>query len=155
MSLSRREQNRHDFPHRESVRFNSERLALALRDGAPSVLFAFLLGSAADGLVPRYSDLDVAVYLKPEDKSDWACISGVVKLVEDELGNKAEADVGVLNTAGVVFRREAIKSRLLFVRPEAEDAYVDFYTRTCQEYEDYNARLMRWQKRRRAAGLQA
>jgi hypothetical protein len=55
-------------------------------------------------------------------------------------------DLTVLNTAGTVLRREALKGRVLFVRPEAENEYAEFYTRTCAEYED----LMAWRARQLA-----
>jgi hypothetical protein len=64
--------------------------------------------------------------------------------IEEALG--VTCDLTVLNTAGPVLRHEALKGRVLFVRPGREDDFSEFYVRTCAEYED----LMVWRARQLA-----
>jgi hypothetical protein len=63
--------------------------------------------------------------------------------VVERMAGGIEAVPGVLNDAGVVYRFEALRGRLLFVRPGSEDQYAEFYSLTCREYEEYLATLMR------------
>lgn len=148
MSMRHREETRHRFPHRREVRFQVEQLAEALRQKEPDVLFACLLGSTQDGVVTAYGDVDLAVYLRPEKKSDWPTISRAIATAEGAVGNAVEVDLEVLNRAEPIFRHRALQGKILFVRPEAEDAFVEFYTRTCREHEDYSWRLARWKRYR-------
>ena len=106
--------------------------------------FAFIFGSAASGTVKAGSDLDVAV---------WFMDSGIVKLDSyiDFIGHIEEAfgvrcDLSVLNTADIVLRHEALTGKVLYVRPSSQKLYIEFYTRTCAEYED----LMFWRTRQLA-----
>ncbi len=156
MSISKREDVRRHFPGRQELRFDPEGLARELEARLSYVEFAFLLGSGAEGVIPRYSDLDLAVFVKPELKVTFDVIAEIMGTVEETLNSGIEVDVGVLNSADVVFRFEALRGRHLFVRPAAMERYVEFYCRTCQEYEDYMFMLERYYRNRREiAGGQA
>ncbi len=109
-----------------------------------SIKFAMVFGSARDGVVRKGSDLDVAVSLRGTEAQNIGRLLEIVGKVEDALG--VTCDLTVLNTAGPVLRHEALKGRILFVRPEQEGAFSDFYARTCAEYED----LMVWRARQLA-----
>jgi predicted nucleotidyltransferase len=119
------------------------RLATIL-DDIESIEFAMVFGSARDGIVCAGSDLDVAVSLGDSEGESVDRLLEIVGKVEDALG--VTCDLTVLNTAGPVLRHEALKGRLLFVRPDREDQFVEFYVRTCAEYED----LMVWRARQLA-----
>jgi predicted nucleotidyltransferase len=106
--------------------------------------YAIVFGSARDGVVRAGSDLDVAVSLARADTQDIDHLVEIVGRIEDSLA--VTCDLTVLNTAGPVLRHEALKGRILFVRPEHERAFSDFYARTCAEYED----LMAWRARQLA-----
>jgi len=119
------------------------RLVTILGDVEP-IRFALVFGSARDGVVRAGSDLDVAVSLADPDAKNVDLLLEIVGKVEDALG--VTCDLTVLNTAGPVLRHEALKGRLLFVRPDREEAFAEFYVRTCAEYED----LMVWRARQLA-----
>jgi predicted nucleotidyltransferase len=127
----------------ESKSIDLQRLAAVLSE-VGSIEYALVFGSARDGIVRVGSDLDVAGSLAYPDVQDIDLLLQIVGRVEDALG--ATCDLTVLNTAGPVLRHEALKGRVLFVRPERDIAFSDFYTRTCAEYED----LMVWRARQLA-----
>lgn len=120
-----------------------ERLAAILGD-IESIEYAMVFGSARDGLVHAGSDLDVAVSLRGAEAQNIDLLLEIVGKVEDAMG--VTCDLTVLNTAGPVLRHEALKGRILFVRPDREEEFVEFYVRTCAEYED----LMVWRARQLA-----
>ncbi len=104
-----------------------------MRDRLPDVEFACLLGSAARGEVPRFGDVDVAIYLNPARKPGLEVVAEVTAAVEEALGNRADADVGILNRADAVYRFEALKGRLLFACDS--ERWLRFFSTTCREYE--------------------
>ncbi len=116
------------------------RLAAILGD-MESIKFAMVFGSARDGIVQAGSDLDVAVSLGGAEAQSIDLLLEIVGKVEDAWG--VTCDVTVLNAAGPVLRHEALKGRVLFVRPDREDDFAEFYVRTCAEYEDLMARRAR------------
>ncbi len=127
----------------KSKHIDLERLAAVLSD-VESIQYAMVFGSARDGIVHTGSDLDVAVSLTDQDAENVDRLLEIVGKVEDALG--VTCDLTVLNTAGPVLRHEALKGHILFVRPGREEEFVEFYVRTCAEYED----LMVWRARQLA-----
>ncbi len=120
----------------ESKPIDLQHLAAVL-SGVPSIDYAMVFGSARDGVVQAGSDLDVAVSLADADAKDFARLVEIVGKVEETFD--VPCDLTVLNTAGPVLRHEALKGRVLFVRPGWEEDFADFFTRTCAEYEDLMA----------------
>ena len=120
-----------------------ERLATLL-GGIESIDYAMVFGSARDGVVRAGADLDVAVSLADANTQSIDRLLDIVGKVEDACG--VTCDLTVLNTAGPVLRHEALRERVLFVRPGREDDFTEFYVRTCAEYED----LMAWRARQLA-----
>jgi predicted nucleotidyltransferase len=122
------------------VHFNPDALARALDAALPEAEFCLLLGSAAGGTVAESSDLDLAFYLNGRPSIEfYRRVSEAVR----ELLPGVTCDTGVLNFAEPVYRFEALKGRLLFTRDE--ERYVEFFSRTCREYEsqmfDYERQL--------------
>lgn len=114
-----------------------ERLATIL-GGLESIEYAMVFGSARDGVVRAGSDLDAAVSLADADAKSIDRLLQIVSRVDEAFN--LTCDLTVLNAAGPVFRHEALRGRVLFVRPAREDDFSTFYARTCAEYED----LMAW-----------
>ncbi len=127
----------------ESKSIDLQRLAAVLNE-VESIEYALVFGSARDGIARAGSDLDVAVSLTEPDTENIDLLLQIAGTVEDALG--VTCDLTVLNTAGPVLRHEALKGRILFVRPDREEEFVEFYVRTCAEYED----LMAWRARQLA-----
>ena len=116
----------------------------AVLEGIEDIAYAMIFGSAQDGVVHAGSDLDVAVWLAQADGRTIDRLAQIVGKIEDALA--VSCDLAVLNTAGPVLRHEALKGRVLFIRPRCEDEFSEFYVRTCAEYED----LMAWRTRQLA-----
>jgi predicted nucleotidyltransferase len=127
----------------ESKSIDLQRLAAVLNEVA-SIEYALAFGSARDGNVRAGSDLDVAVSVADPDAENIDVLLQITGTVEDTFG--VTCDLTVLNTAGAVLRHEALKGRVLFIRPGREDDFSEFYVRTCAEYED----LMAWRARQLA-----
>ncbi len=125
---------------RESKPIDLERLTTIL-GGIEAVEYALVFGSARAGIVHAGSDLDVAVSLGGAEGQSVDLLLEIVGKVEDAFG--VTCDLTVLNTAGPVLRHEALKGRVLFVRRDREDEFVEFYVRTCAEYEDLMASYTR------------
>ncbi len=149
MTLLMREQTKFRYPRRERVDIDTERLAAKIREASPSVEFAYLLGSAAKGSVPAYSDLDVAVYLTPDTKVNVETLNNLMQAAEEAVDLRTEADIGILNQAGCVYRFQALQGRRLFVRAQYFEDFLRFYSLTCRMYEDYMAMMRGYYRRKK------
>lgn len=143
MSLTSREETKRRFPRRKAVSFLLSDVARELSEHAPEVEFAYLLGSGQNGIIPEYSDLDLAVFAKPGTNKKYETYNRIVACVEKALPGPADVDVVFLNDAHCVFRFEALKGKRLFSRPECLEHLAEFYSLTCREYEDYMAGIRR------------
>ncbi len=117
-----------------------QRLATVLNEVEP-IQYAMVFGSARDGIVHAGSDLDVAVSLAGSEAENIDFLLQIVGTVEDAFG--VACDLTVLETAGPVLQHEALKGRVLFIRPGREEDFSEFYVRTCAEYEDLMASYAR------------
>ena len=126
MGLSKRYLDTNEQP----LVFDPDELARTLEERVPEIIFAYLLGSAADGTVGPHSDLDLAVYL--EEKPTLSLYTDIEKICSEVVG-PVRCDIGIVNNAEPVFRFEALKGRLLFTRDR--ERWLTFYSRTCREYE--------------------
>lgn len=137
MGLSRKHLNGAASP----VRFEPDELASVLKANLPEAVFCLLMGSAIGGTVATASDLDLAFYLSNRPSLEF--YGRVAKAVEIVLP-AVRCDTGILNAAEPVYRFEALKGKLLFVRDE--ERYLSFFSRTCREYEsqmaDYERQLL-------------
>jgi predicted nucleotidyltransferase len=112
------------------MKFDCDKLANSLELACPEIIFALLHGSAKDGSIKAGGDLDIALFVDTSPTLDfyqktYDAISSVIPVVEP--------DVGILNHAEPVYRFEALKGKLLFCRDK--ETYLDFFPRTCREYE--------------------
>jgi len=127
----------------DQKRIDLQQLSAVLA-GIEYVEYAIVFGTAQDGIIHADSDLDVAMWLVPADTQTIDRLLEIVSKIEETFA--VTCDLTVLNTAGPVLRHEALKGRVLFVRPDCEDDFSEFYVRTCAEYED----LMAWRTRQLA-----
>ncbi len=116
-------------------------IAQTIRDECPEVAFAYLFGSAKEGLVKPGSDVDIAIYHTSEDVFYTA---NVAEKLEKVINKKIPVDVADLQKAGAVLAFEALSGIQLFVRDEYKEQYSDFYALTCNKYHDE----MYWMKKR-------
>ncbi len=125
----------------QSLPFSVDRLAAEMEEKLPEVVFAYLLGSAAEaGIIAPYSDLDIAVYVS--GKPDFELYTRLQDICDAVVGS-VRCDAGILNNAEPVYGFEALKGKLLFVRDR--EAWLTFYSRTCREYE---SRMFHYEKQR-------
>ena len=143
MSLTSREETEKRFPNRQAVSFSLSELARTLSDHAPELEFAYLMGSAQKGVIPEYSDLDLAVFARPEAEKGYNAYNRIIDCVEKALPGPTEIDIVFLNDAHCVFRFEALKGKRLFVRRDCLEDFAAFYSLTCREYEDYMTGISR------------
>ena len=128
MSLSKQYLSR----HREPVPFDIRSMGRAIEKACPNVVFALLLGSAKDGVVPVGGDIDIALYVT--GKGDYELYSKVMEIV-DEYAPGVHCDIGILNDSEPVYQFAALKGRQLWVRDK--ELFLDFYSLTCREYESH------------------
>ena len=128
------------------VHFNVDRLAAVLARQLPEVDFCFLMGSAKDGTVRAYSDLDLAFHLF--EKADYPFYGKVLDAVREVVPN-VRCDIGILNGCEPVYRFEALKGKLLFARNI--ERYAAFFSLTCREYESQMSDYQRQKRYRREA----
>jgi len=114
----------------EMVRFDVGELAEALKAGCPTAQFALLLGSAVNGCVQPHGDVDLAFHVVAP--AGWEFRRRVAEICRSVIG-EVRCDMGILNHAEPVYRFEALKGRLLFVRDQ--EAWLRFYSVSCREYE--------------------
>ena len=99
--------------------------------------FAYLFGSSQDGKVDDTSDLDVAVYISEDYPVNFDTIAEILRTIDNNTPG-VECDLCRLNVASETLRFEVLKGTQLFVRPECGEHFIDFYSRTCREHEDYS-----------------
>jgi predicted nucleotidyltransferase len=125
----------------EATPVDADAIARLLAADFPQIGFALLLGSAAQGVIAPHSDLDLAVYcLTPLSFESRSALVGAV----EDLHRGVRCDLGILNGAEPVFRFEALKGRLLFVRDH--QVWLRFYSVTCRQYESW---MFHYDKQRR------
>ena len=110
--------------------FSVDELATLLKKSLSEASFGLILGSAKEGIVKAHSDLDLAFYLNKKPSLNF--YNKVNEIVESIIPD-VRVDIGILNSAEVVFRFESLKGRLLFKRDE--ETYAHFFSLTCREYE--------------------
>jgi len=118
----------------DSLEKKIKHLAKVFEEEFPEIAFAYLFGSMAEGKAKKSSDTDIAVYLKPYKKSP-ELIAKIIGSVENVF-DKSPCDLLILNDAGVLIAKEAIKGKIVFIRKSAMDDYAGFYSIICRKYED-------------------
>ena len=118
-----------------------EQLSKRLNSEFQQIAFALIFGSAVTENFSDNSDLDIAVFLKPDNRSP-ELIAGIIGVTEEVIPGYS-CDLLILNDAGELIAMEALKGKIIFIRDSALDDYVDFYSLTCRLYEDRQA----WMKK--------
>ncbi len=113
-------------------RFSLEKLSEILEQSVPEIDFALIFGSSQKGEIKESADIDIAIYINTHPTIDL--FLKIVRKVENY--TKCRCDLSILNTATEIFRFEALKGKLLFVRDNKIDDYAQFYSLTCREYEE-------------------
>lgn len=102
------------------------------------IAFAYLFGSAQNGTINKGSDLDIAVYLTEEEKNENEKTElplKILRMLESAVPGFDNFDLVVLNETSTILGMQVLQGTLLFVKPEHEDLYADFYSYTCRKYE--------------------
>ncbi|MEX0569616.1 MAG: nucleotidyltransferase domain-containing protein [Candidatus Njordarchaeota archaeon] len=87
------------------------------------IIFAYLYGSLAKGNYHKFSDVDVAVYLKRPSAKVYLDILGSIEI------DGVEVDLKILNDAPPIFRYRVIKDGILLLcRDEALHENFVFHT---------------------------
>ncbi|MDR0680919.1 MAG: nucleotidyltransferase domain-containing protein [Dysgonamonadaceae bacterium] len=119
-----------------------QQLAQVIRENFPDIAFVYLFGSSQEGIVKERADIDIAVYYKGDDIFIRFRIE---EQLEKTIGREIPIDIVELQkTSNFILAFEALRRKLLFVRDEYFDEYVDFYTLVCRRHEDE----IYWMKKR-------
>ena len=112
----------------------------AALEGDKEVLFAYLFGSLATGFCHPFSDLDIAVYLKPEEGRYYHRKDEELRNTLYTILKSDKIDLFLLNVASLTMRFRIIsEGELLFSRNEA--ARIDFETATLYRFCDFKPYL--------------
>ena len=118
--------------NKHQITFSLDELAFHLKT-FPEIIFAYLLGSAKEGVVHPGSDIDLALYLSKECKSFIDLYGEICSKLNDILPG-VRIDIGQLRISqDPVYRYESIKGKLLFAKDE--EKWLHFYSVTAREYE--------------------
>ena len=122
----------HLSENNEKITFSVDELASRLQ-AFPEIIFAYLLGSAKDGVIHPGSDIDLALYLFRDCKSFIDLYGEICDAMKDILPG-VRIDIGQLQLSqDPVYRYESIKGRLLFTKDK--EKWLHFYSVTAREYE--------------------
>jgi len=116
-----------------SNKINIQLLTSEIETQCSYVQFAYLFGSAQNGVVNNGSDIDIAVYVDDTSRKIDA-IPQITGIVEQQCG-AVDIDIVFLNNADTLLAFEVLKGRRLFVRENAKQLLAGFYSITCREYE--------------------
>ena len=119
------------------MEFDRNKLAEKLKT-LPEIAFAYLFGSALNGTIKEGSDLDIAVYIVGKAKNNDEGIKlrlKIIQLLESAVPGFDNFDLVILNEVSTILGMQILQGTLLFVKPEHEDIYADFYSYTCRKYE--------------------
>ena len=90
----------------------------------PNVGFAYIFGSAQNGVVSSKSDVDVAFYFKDKKFANYEELSKIYEIF-GQMYPDLELDICVLNTDSVILAFEVLSGKRLFVR----NSFIDKYCR--------------------------
>ena len=112
--------------------FDSSILSTLLLSRFQDIPFAYLFGLSKGGTIKAGSDVDVAFYYTGNES--------LIKFEIDEEFEKAIPgvifDLVELQKADPILAFEVLHGTKLFVRPEAIELFLHFYSLTCRRYED-------------------
>lgn len=115
------------------MKLNITQLSYLLKEKCSYIAFAYLFGSAQNGIVNYGSDIDIGIYLYDLSFKEKALID-INKLLES-LNVNAECDIVFVNGSNPILGFEVISGTRLFVRNDALNLYAGYYSLTCREYE--------------------
>jgi hypothetical protein len=113
--------------------------------GNSPVLFAYLYGSYATGLVHPFSDLDIGIYV--DQMSRRQCLELELSLaleIDEKLGSGVASEVRIINNLPLVVTGKIITEGLL-IFSRNETIRVDFETSVRSAYFDFLPVLRRYQ----------
>jgi len=114
--------------------FDSKELGEIIEEELNEVAFAFLFGSAKEGIIREGGDIDIGVFLI-DRKNKEKVISKLIGIVEKILPGLI-CDIVFLNDAEPILAKEIISGKLLFVKKKYLNDYCDIFSDTRFLYED-------------------
>jgi predicted nucleotidyltransferase len=138
MSLFRREEYRRRGFRKKQVPFSIDELSTIIQNKSPDVYFAYLFGSAQNGVIPVEGDIDIAIYMNEQKQTNWDTIANVIDIIETFLQFKAECDLTILNKSNIYLRYECLRGKCLFVKDQYKDLYCNIVMKTYYEIEEAN-----------------
>ena len=110
-----------------------------------AVLFAYLFGSYAKGLVHPFSDLDIGIYVEEMSLREYLKLELSLSLETDEkLGHDVDSDVRIINNLPLVLKGKIITEGFL-IYSRNEIVRVNFETSVRIAYFDFLPVLRNYQ----------
>lgn len=128
----------------ENIKISLSTLAPDIFGKSP-VLFAYLYGSYATGLVHPFSDLDIGIYI--DKMSRRQCLELELSLaleIDEKLGSAVASEVRIINNLPLVVTGKIITEGLL-IFSRNDTIRVDFETSVRSAYFDFLPVLRRYQ----------
>lgn len=101
------------------------------------VLFAYLYGSFATGIVHPFSDLDVGIFIDKIPPAKYLELELTLALeIDNKIDSCAASEVRIINDLPLVIKGEIITNGLLIYSKD-EEARIDFETSTRSAYFDF------------------
>ncbi len=130
--------------HIEKIKTSSLALAPDIFGNSP-VLFAYLYGSYATGLVHPFSDLDIGIYVEKISRSQYLELELSLALeIDEKLGSGVASEVRIMNALSLMLIGTIItEGILIFSRNDI--IRVDFETSVRSAYFDFLPVIRRYQ----------
>jgi predicted nucleotidyltransferase len=107
----------------------------SLLEGDERIVFAYIFGSFVDPEMPFFRDIDIGVYIKDYQKSDWQRHAmALPNDLEKQLSYRYPVDLSIANDADIMLAKNIIQGELLFVKDE--DLWADFIVDVSMRYND-------------------
>lgn len=108
------------------------------------IIFAYLYGSAAKGIMREDSDVDIAVFAeKPEEDP---LLEANISLKMEQVLNRS-ADVRIINHAPAILINQVLKEGILLLSRD-ESLRINFEVRNMNEYMDFLPLINEYDKKR-------
>jgi len=120
----------------ERIHSNLLRLAPQIFGNYP-VLFAYLYGSFAAGVVHPFSDLDVGIFIDNISSTKYLDLELLLALeIDEKMDSCVASEVRIINDLPLVIKGEIITNGLL-IFSKNEEARIDFETSIRSAYFDF------------------
>lgn len=131
--------------NKKDIVFSIDTLAMSLKK-LPEISFAYLLGSAQNGIMKAGSDLDIAIFMDNNSTGSFSIYRNICDCCSALLPG-VRIDLGLLNQSqDPVYKYESIKGKLLFAKDT--ETWLRFFSVNAREYDSQMSHYRKQQRYR-------